>query len=146
MSSAGECEAIETEYEHSAQPSVDDMSSMSASMDDFMRQHGRSSAADSSCGTDAMKAELEHHKSVACTGTTVTAVQAEASRHVGSMTGYVEHEKSHCNEAAGLMGTDAGVDDSVSSDDGSTCVKAEDGTFELDGGHDADGGTDGGHT
>jgi hypothetical protein len=146
------CATVEAEYEHGAQPAIDDMSKVSGEMDDFMRSHGRNGSDDVSCGCDAMKAELEHHKSVACTGN-VANDKPEAERHASQMSAYVEHQSVHADEAMGMMMDGGAMEDAGVPLDGGTamgmCYRAPSGEYEMDGGVEVHGdggmGVDGGH-
>jgi hypothetical protein len=92
------CQSMHDGYDGHVRPWVSQMASMAGHMNDLMDAHGGMMSADVDCTAGGMIAELDHHRSVACTANDWSANQAEASRHVAAMLSYCGHLSDRCGE------------------------------------------------
>ncbi len=95
------CAAAHDAYDAQVRPWLSQMVQMSASMDAFMDAHDGSAYADMACVANAMLQELDAHRLVACTFSTLGGDQTEATRHVGVMTSYAGHAYDRCGQMMG---------------------------------------------
>jgi hypothetical protein len=124
------CQSTHAAYVAQVRPMVGQMGAMSGGMDGQMGMMGRTADADMSCGADAMVAELDHHDTVACTSTVMSANHAEATRHGTAMTAWADHQHARADEMGGMMGMGSGM----MGGGGTTtvpCHRNDDGTFTL---------------
>jgi hypothetical protein len=95
------CAAAHDAYDAKMRGWISQMAQGSGAMDAFMDAHGGTAYADLACVANGMLAELDAHRLVACTFSTLADDQAEAARHVGVMTGYTGHVSDRCAQMAG---------------------------------------------
>jgi hypothetical protein len=95
------CATAHDAYDTQVRPGISQMVQMSASMDAFMDGHGGSAYADMACVANAMLQELDAHRLVACTFSSVSGDQAEAARHVGVMAAFAGHASERCGQMMG---------------------------------------------
>lgn len=100
MTLAG-CAAAHDAYDALVRPWLSQLVQASGSLDAFMGAHGGSAYEDTACVASAMLQELDAHRLVACTFSTLAGDQAEVARHVGVMTSYSGHVADRCAQMAG---------------------------------------------
>ncbi|HEX9052428.1 MAG TPA: hypothetical protein VF841_18015 [Anaeromyxobacter sp.] len=98
---AGGCAAAHDAYDAQVRPWISQMVQMSGAMDAFMDAHNGYAYADMACVANAMLQELDAHRTVACTFSTLGGDQTEASRHVGVMTSLTGHAYDRCGQMMG---------------------------------------------
>jgi hypothetical protein len=98
------CTAAENDFDGQVRPMVERMKQMSGAMDDRMRSMNGSDDADMGCGSDAMQAELDRHRAVACASSDMATNRAEASQHADMMDELVTHQRGRAAELASMMG------------------------------------------
>lgn len=93
MGNASACAADEDQYDGQVRPKVGQMQTMGPQMDEMMGSLGDAADADMACAADAMMAELDHHRSMACASATDMGPNVEeAHRHATAMTQWADHE------------------------------------------------------
>jgi hypothetical protein len=97
----GGCGAAHDAYDAQVRPWISQMVQVSASMDAFMDAHNGYSYADMACVANAMLQELDAHRLVACTFSTLGGDQTETARHVGVMTSFAGHAYDRCGQMMG---------------------------------------------
>ena len=85
MADMGACTAERDRYDAEARPIVDQMTTMSTSMDDCMMAMGRDNLADMQTTCRGMGDELTSHLGAACASADMAQNAAEADRHCGAM-------------------------------------------------------------
>jgi len=85
MADMATCTSERDRYEADARPLVDEMTGLSAGMDDCMMAMGRDSVADMQTTCRGMGDELASHLGSACASIDVAQDKAEAERHCGVM-------------------------------------------------------------
>ncbi len=109
MTGAPSCNDAENAYDAQVRPMIGQMQGMAGAMDDRMGSMGHMSDADMDCGANAMMAELDRHKAVACASSTDMAPnKAEAQQHVTAMTRWADHEMARSAEMGSMMGMGMG--------------------------------------
>jgi hypothetical protein len=112
MTSAATCTSAQGAYDPQARPKVVEMQGMGAAMDRSMvsmGSMGHMADDDIACAANAMMAELDRHRSVACaSGTDMTPNKAEAQQHVATMTLWADHQMVRSNAMGSMMGTGMG--------------------------------------
>lgn len=98
------CSAAHDVYDAQVRPWVSQMVQMSGAMDGFIGAHDGAAFADMSCVANAMLADLDAHRRVACTFARLSDDQAEAARHAGVMTSYSAHVYDRCGQMMGGIG------------------------------------------
>lgn len=130
LADPAECEALHADYADHAHQLATRMRDSGETMEGHMASRGSVGAGDTTCGADAVLAELERHHGAACTGADVDTDEQEAARHVATMTALMEHQRVRYEEAGarmGMMGPSGGGT--------FTCERHGDGSFEMDGHH-----------
>ncbi len=102
--STGGCPALHDAYDAQVRPWVSGMVQGAGAMDAYLDAHGGAAYADMSCVANAMRAELDAHRAIACTFTTLADDQAEVARHAGVMTSYAAHVSGRCGTMMGGSG------------------------------------------
>ncbi len=97
----GNCAAVHDAYDAQVRPWLSQMVQMSGTMDGYIDSHSGLTYADMHCVTSAMWDDLEAHRLAACKFATLSANQAEASRHVNVMTSYAAHAYDRCGQMMG---------------------------------------------
>jgi len=109
MTDTGSCSSAENTYDAQVRPMVGQIQGMGTAMDDEMGSMNHMSDADIECGAQAMMAELDRHKGVACASATDMAPnKAEAQQHVATMTQWANHEMVRSDEMGSMMGMGMG--------------------------------------
>ena len=109
MTTPGSCTAAQNAYDAQVRPMVGQMQGMGSSMDGMMDSMGHMDADDMGCSANAMMAELDRHRAVACTSTTdMSPNQAEAQHHVASMTQWAGHAEGRSHDLASMTGMGMG--------------------------------------
>lgn len=98
------CQDAQAQYQHDAGPLVDRMREMSHTMDHHMDGEGAHGGADMECVARAMTAEMERHRTEACTAADAAGDQAEAAHHAATMVGWVEHQRVRYQDLAAMSG------------------------------------------
>jgi hypothetical protein len=80
------CAATEVAHEHALVPHLQEMAGMASHLDDAEHQTGHADHMDCACTVTNMQAEIERHRSAACSGSTAER-DAEAARHCAAMMG-----------------------------------------------------------
>lgn len=101
QATSASCRDVHDQYDAQVRPWVSRMVQMGRDLDDFMGGHGGSAYADMRCASATMMDELDHHRSVACTLTSLAANQAEAARHADAMNSYAGHAWDRCGQMLG---------------------------------------------
>ncbi len=91
MSTAADCTAAVNGYGTPMQGDLDQMMSVSSSMDDHVRSMGQPSRADVGCGVQGMDDELRRHLQVACHEADMDHNREEAALHIGAMANALQH-------------------------------------------------------
>lgn len=99
--SATDCMSIHDRYDALVRPWVSQMVQMAGEMDGFIDDHGGSTVADMRCTSATMMNELDYHRSIACTFSSLLADQSEATRHADAMNSYAGHVWGRCGEMLG---------------------------------------------
>lgn len=128
MPDLGACRTAEGEYAATMGPLIDRMRTLSGSMDHYMAGAMGTSWADMDCVAQAMAAEYERHRAVACGAPDVSVDQAEAAHHGTTMSGWIEHQRVRYEQMGEAMGITPPYDDSTW-----TCFHNPDGSFTMDG-------------
>ena len=109
MTDSPSCSSAEAAYDSQVRPSVSQMQGLGTAMDEEMGSMGHMSDADMECAANAMMAELDRHKGVACASTTdMTPNKAEAQQHVTTMTQWANHQLSRSHDMGSMMGMGMG--------------------------------------
>jgi hypothetical protein len=127
MTDVPSCTTAESAYDAKVRPMVQQMSALAVDMDGMMSSLGQPAQADMACASDAMLAELDHHRAIAC-GAEVSADLAEAARHVQAMTSWADHQRIR-SEAMGSMMNVGGMTSSGGTT--GTCQQLADGSFAM---------------
>ncbi|WP_242360287.1 c-type cytochrome [Anaeromyxobacter sp. SG17] len=99
------CSAAHDAYDAQVRPWISQMVQLSGAMDGFIGAHDGVAYVDMSCVASAMLAELDAHRRVACTFSSLTDDQAEAFRHADVMASYSAHVYARCGQMmSGLDG------------------------------------------
>jgi hypothetical protein len=131
MPDATACTADETSYDDQVRPMVDQMQGMAPGMDQRMGSMGNGGDADMTCAANAMMAELDRHKGVACSSTTdMGPNKLEAQQHVSDMTHWADHQMVRSDEMGSTMGTGMGGMGGGGMTTGH-CVRNGDGTYSM---------------
>jgi hypothetical protein len=120
------CASAQGAYDGQVRPMIGTLGGMSGRMDGQMDGMGRMADGDMGCTADAMQAELDRHRGVACVATDVAVDRAEAARHVAAVGQWASHEAARAQEMGslmGMMGTGGGGSAS------GHCLRNGDGTF-----------------
>lgn len=126
MTDRDACTSEESAYDARVRPILDHMASRSEAMDEQMSSMGRSADADMTCATDALRAELDLHASIACASRTdMGPNRTEAARHVQAMTEWAEHQRVRSEELGSMMGV-GGMSGSGAT---GTCRRNADGSY-----------------
>lgn len=105
MNSAAECSLALSHYTARARTDVDAMMGPLADrMDDHMRGM-RSGDGDMRCGMNLVSAELDRHRSVACSSSNMEQNRAEALRHCDAIGAAADHLQMRGAELGGMMGS-----------------------------------------
>lgn len=125
------CGANESRYDAQVRPMVEQMRALAGGMDHEMMSMGQAGRADILCAADAMAAELDHHRSVACASLADMAPnRAEASHHAQAMTAWADHQRVRSEQMGSMMGM-GGMGPGGQT---GTCQRNADGSFTLGGG------------
>ncbi len=109
MADTASCLGDESAYDAQVRPMVAEMQGMTPPMDAEMGSMGHMSDADMACGAQAMAAELERHRGVACASATdMGPNRDEAQAHVATMTEWANHEMARSRELGSMMGMGMG--------------------------------------
>lgn len=98
---AAGCNKIHDAYDAQVRPWISSMVQMAGTMDGYISDHSGGSAADMRCAAATMLNELDYHRSVACTFSSLAADQAEAVRDADALTSYANHIWTRCREMLG---------------------------------------------
>jgi hypothetical protein len=98
------CQQVQAQYDRAAGPLVDRMHELSRNMDRHMDGLGSHELADMDCVAGAMAAEMEHHRTEACTATDPATNQAEAAHHATTMVDWIEHQRIRYQDLAAMSG------------------------------------------
>jgi hypothetical protein len=120
------CQSAHAAYDANVRPMVDRMRAMSGDMDREMEMMGHGDEADMTCGADGMMAELDRHRTAACTSADMAANHAEADRHATAMGQWAEHQRMRSEEMGGMMGMGG-----MGGSGPATCHRSDDGTYTL---------------
>jgi hypothetical protein len=120
------CQSGHAAYDANVRPMVERMRAMSGDMDREMGMMGRAGEADMTCGADAMTAELDRHRTAACTSADMAANHAEADRDAAAMQAWAEHQRMRSEEMGGMMGM-GGMGGAAPA----ACHRSDDGTYTL---------------
>jgi hypothetical protein len=127
------CNTDETGYEAQVRPMVEQMQGMGPEMDQMMGSLGHGTDADMTCAANAMVAEINRHKSVACSSTTdMGPNKSEAQQHVATMTEWANHQMVRSHDMGSMMGMGMG---GMGGGGGMTtghCVENGDGSFSME--------------
>ncbi len=122
------CNADESSYDAQLRPMVEQMQAMAPGMDQSMSSMGHGDDADMACAANAMMAELDRHKGVACSSTTdMGPNKTEAQNHVAFMTQWADHQIVRSDEMGSMMGT-GGMGGEMKT---GHCVHNADGTYTM---------------
>jgi hypothetical protein len=131
MTDAASCSTAQNGYDAQARPMVGRLQSMGAGMDGEMGSMHHASDADMACAANAMMAELDRHRAVACASTVdMTTNKAEAQHHVAAMTQWADHEMARSDEMASMMGMGMGGMGGTGTTTGH-CVRNADGSYTM---------------
>jgi len=131
MMDVSACDTDETSYDAQVRPMVEQMQGMAPGMDQMMGSLGHGSDADMTCAADAMMAELDHHKGVACSSMSdMGPNKTEAQQHVAAMTKWADHQMVRSDDMGSMMGTGMGGMGGGGMTTGH-CVHNSDGTYTL---------------
>ena len=109
MTDSTSCNGAEITYDSHIRPMVSEIQGMGTAMDDKMGSLNHTSDADMECGANAMMAELDHHKTVACASATDMAPnKTEAQQHIANMTQWANHEMVRSDGMGSTMGMEMG--------------------------------------
>ena len=135
MTSASSCAGMQGAYDSQVRPVVGSMQGMGPSMDEMMGSMNHMADADMDCGANAMMAELDRHRAVACSSPTDMAPNvAEARQHADAMTAWADHQAVRAHEMgsmmgmSGMMGGSGGTGTSAST---GHCVHGQDGSYTI---------------
>lgn len=132
MTDATACNGDETGYDGQVRPMVEQMQSMGPQMDQMMSSMGRGADADMACAANAMMAELDHHKGMACSSPAdMGPNEVEAQRHVGAMTEWADHQMVRSHDMGSMEGMGMGGMGGGGMMTG-RCVDNGDGTFKME--------------
>lgn len=134
MASVAVCASDEDQYDGQVRPEVEQMQAMGPHMDQMMMGSlGDAADADMACAADAMMAELDHHRSMACASTTDMAPNMdEAHRHATAMAQWTDHEmvRTSAMGSGSRMGGGMGGMPGGGMSTGH-CVKNQDGSYSM---------------
>ncbi len=131
MTDAASCSTAQSGYDAQVRPMVGNLQSMGGGMDGEMGSMHRASDADMACAANAMMAELDRHRSVACASTVdMTPNKAEAQQHVAAMTQWADHEMARSAEMGSMMGMGMGGMGGAGTTTGH-CVRNADGSYTM---------------
>ena len=109
MTGTASCNDAENAYDARVRPMISEMQGMAPRMDDKMGSMSHMPHADMECGANAMMAELDRHKTVACASATDMAPnKTEAQQHVTAITQWADHEMARSAEIGSMMGMGMG--------------------------------------
>ncbi len=109
MADMASCLGDESAYDAQVRPMLAEMQGMAPAMDAEMGSMGHMSDADMACGAQAMAAELDRHRGVACASATDMAPNRdEAQAHVAAMADWANHEMARSRELGTMMGMGMG--------------------------------------
>lgn len=98
------CKTIHDQYDAEVRPWISRMAQMAGDLDAFVSNHGGGAAADVTCASASMLNEIDHHRSVACTFSSLAADQDEAARDASAIMSYASHARARCREMLGNGG------------------------------------------
>jgi cytochrome c2 len=98
------CQSVEAAYQQTMGPIIDRMSTVSATMDQYMSGLLGPADADMGCVAAAMKAEFARHVAAACSLPDVTADRAEATQHEATMASWADHERVRYEQMGSALG------------------------------------------
>jgi hypothetical protein len=125
------CNNDETTYDSAVRPMIEQMQGMGPQMDQMMSSTGHGSDADMTCAANAMMAELDRHKGVACSSTAdMGPNKSEAQQHVATMTEWADHQMVRSHDMGSTMGMGMGGMGGGGMTTGH-CVENGDGTFTM---------------
>lgn len=131
MTSLASCGDAQGNYDAQARPMVAEMQGMGPMMDSMMGSMGHMDEGDMTCSANAMLAELNRHRAVACASTTDMAPnQAEARQHVASMSRWADHAMNRSRDLGSMAGMGMGGMMGSGTTTG-RCVHGTDGTYTL---------------
>jgi hypothetical protein len=110
MTSPATCTSAQTSYDSQVRPMVGQMQGMGADMDGMMGSMNHMDAGDMGCSANAMLAEIDRHRAVACASTSdMIPSRAEAQQHVAAMTQWAGHAMGRSRDLAGMAGMNMGT-------------------------------------
>jgi hypothetical protein len=132
MANAAACATDEVQYDGQVRPDVVQMQAMGPHMDQMMMDSlGDAADADMACAADAMMAELDHHRSMACASAADMAPNMdEAHRHATAMAQWADHEMARTSAMGSMMGGGMGGMPGGGMSTGH-CVKNGDGSYSM---------------
>ena len=132
MSGAADCSSDENQYDAQVRPQITQMLDMGPQMDTMMMGSlGDPADADMTCAADAMMAELDHHRSLACSSATDMGPNVdEAHRHATAMMQWADHEMARTSAMGSMMGGGMGGMPGGGMSTGH-CVKSGDGSYSM---------------
>jgi hypothetical protein len=131
MTDVNACNADETSYDAQVRSMIEQMKGMAPGMDQMMSSLGQGSDADMTCAANAMMAELDHHKGVACSSTIdMGPNKTEAQHHVAVMTQWADHQMVRSEDMGSMMGSGMGGMGGGGLSTGH-CVLNGDGTYSM---------------
>ncbi len=132
MANVAACASEESQYDGQVRPEVEQMQAMGPQMDQMMMGSlGHPEDADMACAADAMMAELDHHRSIACSSTSDMAPNVdEAHRHATAMAQWADHEMARTSAMGSMMGGGMGGMPGGGMSTGH-CVKNGDGSYSM---------------
>ncbi len=135
MTSASSCAGMQGAYDAQVRPMVGAMQGMGPSMDEMMGSMNHMADADMECGANAMMAELDRHRAMACASSSDMAPNvAEAGQHAATMTRWADHQAARAHEMGsmmgmgGMMGGSGGTGTTAST---GRCVRGTDGSYTI---------------
>jgi hypothetical protein len=134
MTDVTACTIDETSYDAQVRPMADEMQGMAPGMDQTMGSMGKGSDADMTCAANAMMAELDRHKGVACSDATdMGPNKTEAEHHVSAITQWANHQMVRSDEMGSMMGTGMGGMVGMGGGGMTTghCIRNSDGTYSM---------------
>ncbi len=135
MTSATSCSSMQGAYDSQVRPMVASMQGMGPGMDEMMGSMNHMADADMECGANAMMAELDRHRAMACTSSTDMAPNVqEAGQHATAMTQWASHQVARAHEMGSMMGMGGMMGGSGGSGTTSStgrCVHGADGSYTI---------------
>jgi hypothetical protein len=128
MTSSATCATAQDTYDLQARPLVGQMQGMGSSMDAMMGSMNHMDAEDMGCSANAMMAELDRHRTVACASTAdMTPNKTDAQQHVATMAQWASHEMGRSHDLGSMAGM--GMGNMVSGTTTGHCIHNTDGSY-----------------